>query len=64
MTFGAQCTITILEILSNSFVICHGGLAQMVERSIRIREARGSMPRSSIYRFVYFRSNDNSLIRQ
>ena len=25
-----------------------GGLAQVVERSIRIREARGSIPRSSI----------------
>ena len=37
-----------------SEVFCVGDLAQMVERSLSMREALGSMPRFSISVFAYF----------
>jgi hypothetical protein len=32
----------------------NGGVAHMVERSLRMREARGSIPRTSMFIFVFF----------
>jgi hypothetical protein len=32
----------------------NGGVAHMVERSLRMREARGSIPRTSMLIFVFF----------
>ena len=40
-----------MAILNSPFV---GGVAQMVERSLSMREVRGSMPLSSIFLFLVF----------
>jgi hypothetical protein len=41
--------------------IIKGGVAHMVERSLRMREARGSIPRTSIFYFLLFRVSWHSL---
>ncbi len=37
---------------SNCLIVSTGGVAQMVERSLSMREVRGSIPRASINLFV------------
>ncbi len=44
---GAECSLFRVTAYSNT-----GGVAQMVERSLSMREVRGSIPRASIYLFL------------
>ena len=51
------------DMVSYEFHFCHGGLAQVVERSICIREAPGSIPGFSILQ-KFARCDQNSLLVQ